>query len=298
MRFLVDSSSSLGDVAIDVPLFRCIARNGHYLEVVVGAGVADALADCDFIDVVHSKGSSAVGKFTTYWKATRKPWDVILITRLWPSRYKPISFLGRTIHRRDRKYMDTSLYAKGAVIYRLSLLEGLIDNWASSIETAIPYNLERFALASNLAGIGQDEPYLTVAPGSAKIEKQWPVANFVDVIKEVRNSFAHVAVVGSPAEAQLCQQLASECGIVSLAGKLGLAETCALVSHSAQHLGNDSGLGHIAAGNGVATIAVGGHEDGHYAPWQQHMLRGPVHSITTAQVVAAMRLCESAIVSE
>ncbi len=289
MKFLVDSSSSLGDVAIDVPLFRAIARNGHNLEVIVGESVSGVLDDCDFIEAVHKKGTSLVGKFATYWQATRMPHDVILITRLWPTRFKPISFLGMTTHRRNRSYMDSSLYTKGAVLYRLSMLDGLIDDWAFPIETEIPFRPERLTVAFKMAGINASEPYLTVAPGTAKVEKQWPIANFVAVVKEVRNSFAHVAVVGSPAEAQLCEQLASECGIVSLAGNLRLAETCALVSNAAQHVGNDSGLGHVAAGNGVATIAVGGHEDGHYAPWRQRMLPGPVQSIATAQVVAAMR---------
>ncbi len=288
MKFLVDSSSSLGDVAIDVPLFRAIARNGHNLEVIVGGNVSGVLDDCDFIDAVHRKGTSLVSKLATYWQATRIPCDVILITRLWPTRFKPISFFGKTTHRRNRSYMDSSLYAKGAVLYRLSILDGLIDDWSSPIETEIPFRFERLTVALNAAGINACEPYMTVAPGTAKEEKKWPVANFVEVVKEVRNCFAHVAVVGSPAEAQLCEHLASKCGIVSLAGNLGLTETCALVSNAVQHLGNDSGLCHVAAGNGVATIAVGGHADGHYAPWQQQMIRGPVQSIATAQVLDAM----------
>ncbi len=290
MKFLVDSSSSLGDVAIDVPLFRAIARNGHNLEVIVGASVSGLLDDCDFIEVVHKKGTSLVGKFATYWQATRMPQDVILISRLWPTRFKPISFLGKTTHRRNRKFMDSTLYPNGAIMYRLSMLDGLIDDWASPIETEIPFRPERLSVGLKVAGINDSEPYLTVSPGSAKERKIWPVSCFAEVIKQVRNRYAHVVVVGSPAESMICSQLAELCAIVSTAGKLKLSETCALVSHAKQHIGNDSGLGHVAAGNGIDTIAVGGDEDRHYAPWQQCMLHGDVHSISPAKVVEAISL--------
>ncbi len=289
MKFLVDSSSSLGDVIIDVPLFRAIVRQGHYLEVLVGAKVVGALADCDFIGAVREKGTGFISKLAAVWKATRSPWDVILYS----SPGKPISFLGGAAVRRNASHRDRSQYPHGAIIYRLSILEGLVEDWYRSIETRIPYRPERLALALHAAGISSGEPYLTVAPGTAKKDKQWPIAGFVEVVRAIREDFAHVVIVGSPEESRLCQQVAAACGVVSTAGKIDLTDACALVSHAAKHLGNDSGLGHVAAGNGVATVAIGGDDCGHYRPWRQTMLRGAVSSISSRKVIDALRFTDS-----
>ncbi len=288
MNILVDSSANIGDVALDVPLYRAIARNGHHLEVVVGAAAADMLADCDFIARLHCRGEGVSSKLATYWRVTRRYWDAILITRLWPTRFKPISFLGKTAHRRNRNYMDPNLYSQGAIVYRLSMLDGLIPDWKAPIETEIPYKPKRLASARQVAGIRDGETYLTVAPGSARVSKRWAVANFETVIREVECKYDHIIVVGSPNETNVCQKLATNCNIPNVAGKMGLAHACALVSGANKHLGNDSGLCHVAAGNGVATLAVGGWVDGHYVPWHQHMLRGHVDTISPRQVIASL----------
>ncbi len=286
MRFLVDSSIHVGDIAIDVALFHAIVRNGHHLEVVVGSSVADMLVDSSFIARTYARGSSALSKVMTYWKATRPPLDVILIMREWPSKYKPVSVFGRSAHQRTREHMDPNLYARGAIFYRLSMLDGIIDDWRSPIETSIPYKPERYAAACKASRINEGESYLTVAPGASKPEKLWPISNFETVIQHFRYCFSHVVVLGTDAEAKMCEQLAESCNAISLAGKIRLAESCALVSHAKLHLGNDSGLSHVAAGNGVPTVSVGGWQDGHYVPWRQCMLRGSVEDIEPEHVIA------------
>ncbi len=285
MRFLVDSSIHVGDIAIDVALFHAIVRNGHHLEVVVGSSVADMLVDCNFIARTYGRSGSALSKIKTYWAATRQPLDVILIMREWPSKYKLVAVFGRSAHQRTRAHMDPSLYTRGAILYRLSMLEGLIDDWRSPIETSIPYRPERYVAACKAARIKDGESYLTVAPGASKPEKLWPLLNFGIVINRFRHCFSHVVVLGTDEEAKICEQLAETCNAISLAGKIRLAETCALVSHATLHLGNDSGLSHVAAGNGVPTVSVGGWRDGHYVPWRQCMLRGPVWNIKPEHVI-------------
>ena len=285
MRFLVDSSSSLGDLAIDVALFRAIVRNGHELEVLAGEACADALVDCDFIGRVHRKGRAWPGKVGAYWRATRSRQDAIIVPRMFAGRLKPLNLFGRAEHWRDRRHMDRSLYDQGAVIYRLSILDGLIDDWSEPVDTRIFYRSERVREAQKAAEVAAGDAYMTVAPGSAKSGKRWPAANFVRVLQQMRSRFARIVVVGAPNEKDLCERIAkSGAGAGSVAGRIDLAATCALVSNAALHLGNDSGLGHVAAGNEVPTLAIGG-QDRHYVPWCQHMLPGAPEQIGTEPVL-------------
>ncbi len=288
MRYLVYSSANVGDVAIDVALLKAIVRNGHHLEVCVGENASEVLADCAFISRLHLRHEKPIGKLATDWQISRQHWDVMLFTSLWSSRLRPIRLLARARQLRDRKDMIASLYSKGAVVYRLSILDGLIDEWDTLIETEIPYKSSRRFAALQCAGIDEGESYLTIAPGSAKESKRWSIEYFATVLNEVKDKFAHIVVVGSATEIDLCSSLAGLCGAKNVAGKLDLAETCALVSNASQHIGNDSGLGHVAAGNNVKTLSIGGWLDGHYTPWRQRMIRGPVNEIYPSQVLNAL----------
>ncbi len=292
MKFLIESHNYIGDIMLDVPIFHAIASRGHQLEVILGDRHASILEDCEFINAVHVKRKSLIAKAVTFWFATRTDWDVILVTRYNPRhypRYKPLRLLGRTRMFRDSSYMHDCMFGKGAIPYRLSILDGIIDCWKDAINTTLPIKQFRYDRALQLAGMSPRDRYLTVAPGASKPVKQWSLRNFANVIDRVQNFYDHVLIVGSHKEGSLCSALAETAPSArNLAGELDLLETCALVSSASQHLGNDSGLGHVAAGNGVPVVAVGGDGDGHFVPWKQQMLPGLNSEIVPDQVVAAI----------
>ena len=287
MRFLVEAHSRIGDLAINVALFRAIAASGHRLEVIAGRSSAGLLADCDFIERLHVKGSGLAGQARLYWRLSRIKWDVMLLLRLKPL-VKPLQVLGRAGCLRTWRNMDARLHRQGAVIYRLSILDGLVDNWQDAVNPQIVFSRQRQQRVRAALGIRDGARMLSVAPGAHSPEKRWPVEKFAQTIGQIACDYAKVVVVGSPAERELCTRLADACEAVSIAGEMDLADTGALVSTAACHLGNDSGLGHVAAGNGVATLAIGG-EGNHYVPWQQHMLAGSVDAISVQQVVTKLR---------
>ncbi len=288
MKFLVESHNYIGDIMLDVPLFHAIADQGHHLEVLVGDRYSSMLEGCDFINAVHVKSTNLIPKFIAYCKVMSHHWDAILVTRHYP-RYKILRLLGRTSVFRDMTCMHDTLYGNGAIPFRLSILDGLIDGWLNDIDTTLPIKQSRYEMAFQLAEICPGEKYLTVAPGASKPSKQWSLRKFASVINSVQNSYSQIRIVGSRKEEDLCSSLVAltSCSR-SMAGKLDLVETCALVSGASQHIGNDSGLGHVAAGNGVPVVAVGGHSNGHFVPWQQQMLAGILDSIEPENVVAAL----------
>ena len=286
MRFLIDSGYALGDCALDIALLRTISRHGHHVEVLAGAALAEMFVDCRFVNKVHKK-KHALSKAGMYWRLFRQDWDVIVTPRYIPR--GKASNLIRCRHRLSSANAKPELFAQGAVLWRLSIVAELISDWDCDIDASIPFASSRLESALRFCGIESGQRYLTVAPGSGLQNKIWPTANFAEVINAIKHNFDCVVAVGASHEQDMCAQLAKICGAVNSAGRISLGEACALVSDSSLHLGNDSGLGHVAAGNKVPTLAVGGYGNGHYVPWKQHMIDEPVSGIKTQKVLKTLR---------
>ena len=91
--------------------------------------------------------------------------------------------------------------------------------------------------------------------------KRWPAAHYATLATALhREDGAPVALLGSPGEAALCEDIADAapgaCRV--LAGDTSLLEAMALIAASRGLASNDSGLMHVAAGFGVPQVAVFG----------------------------------------
>jgi ADP-heptose:LPS heptosyltransferase len=102
---------------------------------------------------------------------------------------------------------------------------------------------------------------LTLAPGSGAREKNWPEAFFQSVGNSWRRrtSRAVVMIVG-PVEDERGDTITLSCGAV-VARDLRLGQLAALLARSDLYLGNDSGVTHLAAALGIATLALFGPSD-------------------------------------
>jgi heptosyltransferase-2 len=104
--------------------------------------------------------------------------------------------------------------------------------------------------------------YWTFAPGAEYgPAKRWPAAHYAALAHALHaRDRAPVVLLGSPGEAALCDDIAAEAAgaCVVLAGRASLVDTMALIAGSRGLASNDSGLMHVAAGFGVAQVAVFG----------------------------------------
>jgi ADP-heptose:LPS heptosyltransferase len=107
----------------------------------------------------------------------------------------------------------------------------------------------------------QRRAVLAIAPGSGAREKNWPEDHFLDIVRwwSEHTGGAVVLLVG-PVEAERggIDRLQAKCLV---ARDLRLAQVAAVLARSALYLGNDSGISHLAAAVGVATIALFGPSD-------------------------------------
>ncbi|PZR98329.1 MAG: hypothetical protein DLM69_08810 [Candidatus Chloroheliales bacterium] len=112
----------------------------------------------------------------------------------------------------------------------------------------------------------RDQPTITihpgggVNPGARLISKRWPVERFAAIAAQLAGR-ASVLVLGSRGEDD--RQLAAavqqgDTRIHNIAGRLDLAATGALLQRAALHIGNDTGVSHLAVACGCRTVGIFG----------------------------------------
>jgi heptosyltransferase-2 len=123
--------------------------------------------------------------------------------------------------------------------------------------------------ALSVAGLAR-RGYWVFAPGAEYgPAKRWPADHYAALARSLHAADgAPVVLLGSKGEAVLCESIAGAapgaCRV--LAGKTSLLEAMALIMASRGLASNDSGLMHVAAGFGVAQVAVFGSTSPEHTP--------------------------------
>ena len=111
---------------------------------------------------------------------------------------------------------------------------------------------------------------LAIAPGARWKAKVWPPERFRELADCVADRVDGCVLVGNAEDRPLCSELAAALKLpcLNLCGKTDLLEAGAVLERCRAFVGNDSGLGHLAAAAGTPTLTVFG--PGHparYHPW-------------------------------
>lgn len=126
-------------------------------------------------------------------------------------------------------------------------------------------SLTTIAQARRLSGLNgiapreHNENYVVFSPGATSGRRMWPIHRFAEVGRSLHQRFGLTTlVIGSPADAALCQELVSLIGktALSMAGRTDPLQMLDLLAGARFFLGNDSGPAHMAGGLGVDTIVV------------------------------------------
>jgi len=131
-----------------------------------------------------------------------------------------------------------------------------------------------------LAGL-PGQRWLALGPGARWAGKCWPVERFTGLVTRLQTQLDALLLLGSEADRSRCA--AVEAGVslpcVNLAGRTDLLQATAVLECARLFVGNDSGLGHLAAAAGTPTVTVFGPGDPlRYHPW--HPLARWVQSAT------------------
>jgi heptosyltransferase-2 len=125
------------------------------------------------------------------------------------------------------------------------------------------------AAACARAGIDPARALVVFAPGAEfGPAKRWPAAHFAALAEAIVafDPRAQVALLGSPKDREVCDEIAGRDGVFNLAGATTLAEAIALVARADAVVANDSGLLHIASALNRPVVALYGPTDPDHAP--------------------------------
>jgi ADP-heptose:LPS heptosyltransferase len=115
-----------------------------------------------------------------------------------------------------------------------------------------------------------DGPYITLQPGSGNNIapwKTWPLERWIEVMQGMLDYYPslRLVVLGDASEREITEHLPRDARLINMIDKTRISELPSILSQARMHLGNDSGLMHLAGCLGVPTISVwGGSDPAHY----------------------------------
>ena len=104
----------------------------------------------------------------------------------------------------------------------------------------------------------KSRPYICIAPTSVWFTKQFPSTKWVRLIDLLPPRYV-IYLLGAPGDQQACEAIRQQSGhqhVVSMAGKLSLMESAALMQDAAMNYVNDSAPMHLASATNAPTCAV------------------------------------------
>lgn len=119
------------------------------------------------------------------------------------------------------------------------------------------------------AGWNESQPLAVIHPAAAFATKQWATDKFTEVAKNLYERGFAVVVITTAAEAELADWIEARALIPVIGFRdLSLPEVTALTARARLFVGNDSGIAHIAAAVGVASVVIFGSSNrAHWSPW-------------------------------
>ena len=290
MRYLFWTCENIGDTVIDMTVFNAIVRLDPRNHVEVYASKPpyhELLMENPNIAKIHVKPKEKRGYYALHTRLLRQSWDVLLTSRNLPS-WNLFFLLCRAKHkclaRSLQQYNPPNEY-----LTRLSLLDGILPGWQNDIDPSICFKEERINVVAARLGLAPNARILTIGPGASEQNKIWHKDKFITLINQLKGNYNDVLIIGSTGEAQLCSYIADKTGSQNIAGQLGILDLCALLTRTSLHLGNDSGLGHVAAVVGSPCLSIGSrYPDHRFCPWNQHQLIGAATTITVDEVISEL----------
>lgn len=106
---------------------------------------------------------------------------------------------------------------------------------------------------------GQPPKLALLCPFTTRPQKHWFEDRWADLAHQLQAQGWHPVIVGGPADQEAAERICSQVpGLASVAGKLKLDESVALVARSQLLVGVDTGLTHMGTALRVPTVALFG----------------------------------------
>ena len=267
-RLLVITLSNIGDLVLTTPVFEALAQ--HY-----SGQLIDVVGDRRSIELLaHAPYTGDIFFFDKLggWRS-----HSALLRRLRRRRYEVIvdlrtAYLGYLLRARMRlhKPLHRNL-AHHAVEEHFAAIAKLLSSSTPPpcrLYLADESEQRAAALVTDLPG----SKWLAIAPGANWPGKKWPRDHFRHFLGALTQDFDATIILGAEEDRADANAIVDpRFPHLVAAGETDLATAAALVQRAQAFVGNDSGLGHIAAAMDVPTLTLFGPGDpDRYRPWGRH----------------------------
>ena len=291
-NILLITLSNIGDAIMTTPVMAALHKQypRAIMDIVTDARASELFSHCPYKGEIFLKDKQAgwQGVMTLIKQCRKKHYDLVVDLRT--------DGLTLLLHARRRLTRRGSKAAGYHAVQRhfgvMGPREGITAIPATSVWLS-PHDLD-FA-HRQLAALPGNR-WLALGPGARWAPKCWPATAFRELADRLQAQFDAVVLLGSTADADSCQQVADGMALpcITLAGKTSLLQAAAVLQQVTLFIGNDSGLGHLAAACNTPTLTVFGPGDpARYHPWHPQARwvqsdSGEIADIPVAAVTAAV----------
>jgi heptosyltransferase-2 len=275
-KVLIIQTAFIGDVILTTPLIQSLhvafpQASIDFLTIPKSLNILENnpyLAEIIIFDKTgRDKGLSGIIRLANL--LTKKKYDLCIV----PHRSLRSAFLAwrtgapirigfdRSALKSAFSHIITYQYDKHEIERNLSLLEPLNIPTQLVAPSVYPTPEDRLFVNRFFSDFhlqGSDKP-LAVAPGSVWPTKRWPAGYFSSFCQTLDNEGVCTILIGSSEDAGLCQKVISGLNrSYSLAGKLTLRQTYALLTRCSGVLTNDSAPLHLGMAAGIPIFSIFG----------------------------------------
>lgn len=257
-RLLFVTLSNIGDLVLTTPALEALheAFPEHRVDIVADARSSALLAHCPYLgDLLHRDKRAPLRD------------TLALIGRLRQRRYRAIidlrtGFLPWLLRAEQRTAQwRAGPHGPHAVDQHYAIAARVLPRVTLPPPARVWLAPDDAAWARNtLTEISGAEPWLALAPGANWPGKIWPVDYYAALTRSLVSRYARLMILGSAQDRTLATELAAKSAIpcVDFTGRTTLTQSAALLDAASLFIGNDSGLGHIAAARGIPTLTLMG----------------------------------------
>ncbi|MBI4694194.1 MAG: glycosyltransferase family 9 protein [Gammaproteobacteria bacterium] len=266
-RALFVTLSNIGDLVMTTPALAALhaAYPDHVFDIVADRRSSALLLACPFLGELHhrDKAAGAPGMLKLAHTLRRHRYEFAVDLRT--------DFLPWLVRAR-RRCARWQCKGRGthSVEQHFAVAQRILPP-----DTAIPMpavwyaEAEQRAADEALEGL-HGSRWIALGPGANWRGKIWPLAHFIRLSALLASEFDAVVLLGGPGDASLAAAFASTCTLPcrDLCGRTSLPAAAAVLARCTAFVGNDSGLGHMAAAVGTPTVTLFGPGDPErYRPW-------------------------------
>jgi len=270
---LIISTTGLGDTIWGTPALRTLKERFPGLDVHVLAreGGAEILRGNPFIDKIFTFKKGILNIISLLRKLRSRHFDTVIVFHatdriIWLTAYLTGAgkIIGSRRHSKETDFVITHPvnipHNTHAIRARHLFVKELgVEAASNKIELFITDNEKKDTdKFFKKLRIGQNSLVIGFQPGAAKPYKRWPEKNFIELGKLLTERWKDVCIIitGGSGERRLSQAIADRIGGISLAGRLNIRETAAVIERCTLFITNDTGPMHIAVALGTPTIAL------------------------------------------